>query len=56
MKKLLLILVLIGICTSAGLADIIPPETFDFTLSGTEYNSMALDDQSLLVTGGGQVL
>ena len=50
MKDLLLMLVFVGFCTSAALA------TFDFTLSGTEYDSKTLNSQSLLVTGGGQII
>ena len=53
MKNLLLTLVLIGICTSTALADIIPPETFDFTISDTYEYGVHLNSQSLLVTGGG---
>jgi hypothetical protein len=46
MKRIIILLVvtvLASVCNAA----------FDFTLSGTEYNSMSLDNQSLLVTGGG---
>ncbi len=53
MKKLLLTIVFAGVCASAALADIIPPATFDFTISGTEYENLTLNSQSLLVTGGG---
>ena len=53
MKNLLLTLVFVGIYTSSALADIIPPETFDLTISDTYEYGMDLNNQSLLVTGGG---
>lgn len=53
MKKLLFIIVFVGMCTSTALADIIPPETFDFTISDTYEYGVTLNSQSLLVTGGG---
>ncbi len=56
MKKLLLTIVFAGFCGSAALADIIPPEDFDFTISDTyDHGSINLDNQSLLVTGGGHI-
>jgi hypothetical protein len=46
MKKQIVLLTVMLMTHAANAA-------FDFTLSGTEYNSMVLNNQSLLVTGGG---
>jgi hypothetical protein len=49
MKKTIILLTVMLTAHAANAA-------FDLTLSGTEYDSKFLNDQSLLVTGGGQVL
>ena len=47
MKSLIPYLLLLGVCTSFSFGD------FDFTISDTYEGSITLNDQSLLVTGGG---
>jgi hypothetical protein len=59
MRNLLVALVFSGFCTPAAMAiiippaDIRPPETFDLTISDTYEYAVHLNNQSLLVTGGG---
>ncbi len=49
MKNLWFTLVIVGICGSTALAD------FDFTISDTYEGSVSLNNQSLLVEGGGAI-
>jgi len=50
MKKLLLSLILVGVCSSVSFGEI----TFDYTISDTyEFGTFMLDGESLLVTGAG---
>jgi len=50
MKKLLLSLILVGVCSSVSFGEI----TFDYTISDTyEFGIFSLNSESLLVTGAG---
>ena len=49
MKKLLLSLVLVSICSSISFGEI----TFDYTISDTHVGGYTLNGESLLVTGAG---
>jgi len=50
MKRLLLSLILVGVCSSVSFGEI----TFDYTISDTyEFGTFMLDGESLLVTGAG---